>query len=44
MVLIRNRNKKLFSHVIKAELLYLGRHSYRNSPKTLTLRLPQLST
>ena len=37
---IRNRNGKLFCDVIKGELLYLGRHIYRNSPKTLTLHSP----
>ena len=34
---IRNRNEKLFCDVIKGELMYFWRHSYRNSPKTLTL-------
>ena len=40
---IRNSNKKLFYNVIKGELLYFCRYSYRNSPKTLTLHLKELN-
>ena len=43
-VFIRNHNEKLFCDVIKGQLRYLWCHSYRNSPKTLTLHSPQLST
>ena len=39
MVFIRNRNEKLFCEVIKEELLYLWRHSYRNSSKTFNSKL-----
>ena len=40
MVFIRNRNEKLFRDVVKGELLYLWRQSYRNSTKALTLHSP----
>ena len=38
---IRNRNEKLFRHVIKAATVFL---SNRNSPQTLTLHSRYLST
>ena len=37
---IGNCNEKLFFNVIKGELLYLWRHSYRNSLKTITVHSP----